>query len=151
MTPDEDKFWSKVSIGDGCWEWMGAPNNGGYGSTWVSRKKMMAHRASWIFANGPIQDGMQILHRCDNRACVRPGHLFIGTQSENLADMRMKGRGNPPRGEASHKTDFTNADVIEIRRRAAYGETQKSLSACYSVSQAAISRIISKKRWAHLP
>lgn len=91
-------FWSKVKIEsfDGCWEWQGALSFHGYGrvqSTKVlGRGSLSAHRISWIITFGWIDPMLSILHRCDNRKCVKPTHLFLGTQHENVLDMVSKGR-----------------------------------------------------------
>jgi hypothetical protein len=91
----EERFWSKVRRGTKfeCWEWQAARNDDGYGlCRGGSRSIEGAHRVSWRLANGEIPEGQQILHRCDNRACVNPAHLFLGSQQDNIADMLAKGR-----------------------------------------------------------
>lgn len=95
MTP-EQRFWSKIKKTDGCWEWQGQRNHRGYGEVSVSRKWVKAHRFSWASVNGPIPAGMFVLHHCDNRACVRPEHLFLGTQKDNMRDAKAKGRAYRP-------------------------------------------------------
>lgn len=94
-----DRFWSKVAVvpGDGCWEWIaGLKGNNGYGdfSLGVGRN-IGAHRFAWAITNGPIGDGLFVCHRCDNRKCVRPDHLFLGTAGDNNRDMFAKGRAKP--------------------------------------------------------
>lgn len=94
-TPEQTaaRFWSKVRKGDGCWEWQAKRFDNGYGSFAVSRNKNQgAHRVAWELTNGPIPAGMSVLHHCDNRPCVRPDHLFLGTQLDNMRDMLAKGR-----------------------------------------------------------
>jgi hypothetical protein len=93
--PFLDRFWSRVAEGepDECWEWIGARGPQGYGMFQVKiRMARRAHRISYELAHGPIPEGMQVLHRCDNPPCVNPAHLRLGTARDNTYDMLAKGR-----------------------------------------------------------
>lgn len=95
----QPRFWSKVKKSeDGCWDWTGSLNHG-YGQLSRGRgvSPYSAHRLSYELTYGAIPEGLHVLHRCDNRRCVRPSHLFLGSQADNNADMRAKGRDS--RGE----------------------------------------------------
>lgn len=92
----ENRFWFKVDKGNpsDCWEWQGSRSQSGigYGEFWIDGHIVQASRKAWEFTNGPIPEGKCVLHKCDNRGCVNPGHLFLGSQSENIIDMVKKGR-----------------------------------------------------------
>lgn len=81
-----------VDPGTGCWLWTGGLDRHGYGRFGFGHKKWKAHRASWEVFVGKIPDDMYMLHKCDNPQCIRPQHLFLGTQMDNMRDMQQKGR-----------------------------------------------------------
>ena len=87
------RFWQRVkkADGDACWEWDNVAGRR-YGQFYLHGKQVQAHRASWELNVGEIPDGIKVLHRCDHTHCVRPDHLFLGTQADNVADMISKGR-----------------------------------------------------------
>ena len=81
----------------GCWHWNGPGTGKGYGRMSYQGRAQVAHRLAWMAWNGDIPEGMSVLHKCDNRACINPEHLWLGTYSDNLADCWAKGR-HPGRG-----------------------------------------------------
>ena len=91
----EERFWSRVDKSGECWTWTGARTSYGYGKVSVGGRLEGAHRVAWAMAYGPVPDGLHVCHRCDNPPCVRPDHLFLGTQVDNMADAREKGRLSP--------------------------------------------------------
>jgi len=140
-------FWSKVDKSGKCWNWTGRLNRGGYGMFGDS----LAHRRAWFIEHGeyPTQCAC---HRCDNRRCVRPSHLFNGTRAENLKDMRAKGRGSKPplhRGEGHPKSPLKESDVRDIRREGKPGN-YSALGRRYGISPQAIRQIVLRNFWKHV-
>jgi transposase-like protein len=89
----ESRFWSKVCFGPGCWAWTSLIDDQGYGRLLVKGKKALVHRVSYeLFSGAPIPAGAVVMHDCDNPRCVRPDHLRLGTQKENMADAARRGR-----------------------------------------------------------
>jgi hypothetical protein len=90
-----ERFWARVSKGDGCWEWQGSVGSHGYGqlsSSPPNKRMLTTHRLSWELHHGEVPDGLMVLHHCDNKQCVRPDHLYVGTHSDNLRDMWQRGQ-----------------------------------------------------------
>lgn len=153
MTPkDGMRFTSKVEKGPGCWTWIGCIGTHGYGDIRWNGRTDKAHRVSWEIAYGPIQQGMQVLHRCDNRRCVNPDHLFLGTQKDNVADMMAKGRDGHgyAAGDAHPCSRLTSMQVTEIRRRHANGARGAHLAREYGVSPHHICSITKGRAWASI-
>ncbi len=113
------RFWAKVDKSGDCWLWTGAKTHGyGHLNRYRDGRQvhLRAHRVSWEEHYGAIPDGMCVCHRCDNPSCVRPDHLFLGTQDENLADMRGKGRGSaPPRVRRPRLTEEQAREIIAAK------------------------------------
>jgi len=139
--PMEERFWTYVQKSEnGCWIWSGTRTKFGHGMFSVDGKQVYTHRLSWEMHNGPIPDGLHVLHRCDVPSCVRPDHLFLGTQADNIRDMVEKGR---------HWTPLTEEDVCSIRQHLANGMKQRDIAKIFAVDQKSIWNIAHGKTWAH--
>lgn len=158
---DIDRFWAKVdkSAGnDACWIWTGYIHWKGYGQFSVSAQKRTrrAHRVAYEIKYGKIPDGAFVCHKCDNRSCCNPAHLFLGSPQDNTSDMIIKGRQSQgeyhslrtPRGEAHRNHKLTRETVESIRKRYESGGTsQRSLAAEFNVSKTLIANILHKRAW----
>lgn len=156
----QQRFDSKIDKSGGenkCWLWTGHTSRwGGHGQLNIGGKLEYAHRLAWQFNNGAIPNGMCVCHKCDVPRCCNPAHLFLGTASENFADMRRKGRGKPPPvvlcGEDNSTAKLTNNQVSLIRSEYELGGiSQAKLGMKYSVSESNIQSIVNRLTWKHLP
>ncbi len=144
----QERFWNKVEKTDTCWLWKGKLTHG-YGSLWWQRSgkrpEQGAHRVSYIFHIGEIPFGMDVCHICDNRLCVNPRHLFIGTQQENQQDKVNKGRNRYKLhyGEENGMAILNREQVREIRRKAKGGITKARLARDYGVSASCVYHLCS--------
>lgn len=142
----EQRFWSKVDKTGDCWLWSGGTFNGGYGSLYEHGSgSIRAHVFSYKTFVGTIPPGMHVLHRCDNPPCVRPEHLFLGSNADNVADKVAKGR--QPRGESMGSARLTSDQVIQIMQ--AEGP-QRAIAKRFGVAQKTVSAIKTGTTWGHL-
>lgn len=131
-----------------CWEWTGNKSNSGYGTFAHEGKKLYAHRESFKFHNGPIKKCLYVLHKCDNKLCMNPDHLFVGSAKDNSEDMMKKGR--QAKG-ADRQPKLTKSQVLELRT---LSESRKlsapALARKFSVSLPTVHSILAKKTWKHI-
>lgn len=149
VSPMPDRFFQKLIFGaSDCWSWRGSVDQFGYGN-FPFNGESRAHRVSYRLFSGNIPAGKMVLHKCDNRQCVNPDHLFIGTQQDNMQDMAKKGRGKYPRlfGSKNPMAKLTENQVSEIRAMVASGKLQKEACQKYGVSPMTVSRIIRNEAW----
>lgn len=146
--PLNERFFRSFSKTEGCWLWTKSTNKYGYGIISDSGKGIRAHRLSWVLHNGPIPEGLFVLHHCDVRLCVRPDHLFLGTHQDNRAD--CVGKGRQARGECQHSAKLTEGDVVLIRTYIKIGLTLSSIADRFGVTKEAIYCIKHKKTWKHV-
>ena len=131
----KQRFLAKVKeMESGCHEWQAGQARGGYGKFTVWPKTTTAHRVAYELFVAPIPEGKSVLHRCDNRLCVNPDHLFIGDSVDNVKDMDQKQR----RGT---KSQLTYADVEQIKQMLADRFSQQVIAKKFGVHQGTISRI----------
>ena len=170
----KQRFWSKTKLAlmprpgmpTPCLEWTASRRDAGkYGQFGIDGKSYSTHRIAWEIENGKIPDGLCVLHRCDNPICVRPDHLFVGTNSDNSADMVAKGRQNTPhgprhgththpeshaRGSEHPNAKLNETTVVRIFALRSSGRTQQAIADEFGVSQSLIHRVLFGKRWAHV-
>lgn len=150
---NERRFWDRVRIGDGCWEWVGAKTAQGYG--WMRlggsqrSPRIQAHRFAYEMVNGPLGD-LLACHSCDHPACVRPDHIFAGTHADNSADMVIKGRHaastHRRSGERSCRAKITDEQALELRELRRAGIGPKTLGEKFGISTTGAIAVC-RRRW----
>jgi hypothetical protein len=146
---DKKRFMEYVSVNPetNCWEWDGVIRTG-YGRFYLRGKWLSAHRASWELHNDAIPEGLLVLHKCDNKCCVNPEHLFVGTQRDNVRDMWEKKRAKVLRGSSNPNSKLMEADVKLIRDLYEEGETSYAkLAREFSVSPKLIELVVKRQVW----
>ena len=155
----EKRFWSKVDKGSSsvyynrtrCWGWTAGRTTREYGAFWMRNIMQKAHRISYEIKHGLIPKGMNICHHCDNPPCVRPDHLFLGTQNDNLKDADSKGRlnkgKNSPKGSKHSQAKLIEAQIIPILKDT---RTHRKIAEDYNVDRTTVSLIKQRKTWKHV-
>ena len=147
------RFWSRVTKADGgCWNFRGTDRQG-YSELRVTTRtadpKEYSHRLSYMLHHGAIPDGLHVLHSCDNRRCVNPAHLSLGTNVDNIADKVAKGRQQ--RGERSGGALYNEATIRRVRELRADGHTLRSIAEQTGIRDFRyVSDIIHNKTWRHV-
>lgn len=155
----EERFWEKVDIREKheCWEWKACLDTKGYGQITVGKGHKISSRLAYELTYGEIPSkDLFVLHKCDNRKCCNPNHLFVGTAKENSEDMVRKGRSTKGKishcGEKTNTSKLTASDVVRIRNLYDSGScNQSQLAEKYNVKQQTIWCIVNRNSWKHIP
>ena len=142
------RFWQRVEKSEGCWIWTAHIGTDGYGTISVGASPVKAHRLSWIIHFGAVEPGMCVCHTCDNKICVRPDHLFLGTIQDNTADRDAKGR--QCRGERHPDAKLTEEQVRLIRLRYRRGcpvDGVRPLAREFGLCRSSMRAVVSRETW----
>ena len=142
-TKQAQKFWSNVDRGskNNCWKWIGGYSGNGYGKVTINKRQYRAPRAAYELTYGPIPEGLQVLHECDNPQCVNPAHLRLGTHADNMADKMAKGR----HGGVSHRLTAVERELL-LSKHEQGGYTVAQLAQEFGVTPRAVAYHIHKSR-----
>lgn len=138
---------SRIAEGTGCVEWQGSKDRDGYGLIGVGGSLVGTHRVAWEIENGPVPDGLNVLHKCDNPSCVNPEHLFVGTQLENVKDMMEKNRLASRKGVRNSSAKVTEEVVKAIRSDS---RPSKQIAGAYGLNRNTVWLIKSGRSWSHV-
>lgn len=158
-----ERFMAKVNVhgGNHCWNWAGSKSGSGYGQFWDGKRNIPAH---WFLLTKRPQHGQEACHHCDNKLCVRPSHIFIGSRSDNMKDCVSKGRLRPENGcramlkvrkvhigVNNHECKLTQEQALIARACPTKRGAASALAKAFGVSLPVICDIRQGKRWSHLP
>lgn len=140
-----ERFWKHVTKGPRCWEWIASPGSTGYGQIRVGKRTRKANQVAWELTNGAIPKGpgyhgIEVCHTCDNKKCVRPSHLFLGSHAQNILDMRGKGRAHRQR-LLPHQIPT----IIDLYRQR--GASLRDLARRFKVTEQTIRRVVDRTSW----
>ncbi len=139
---DIERFHLRFKPTDGCWEWI-SKGKSAYGCFCIGKKKYYAHRISYQIFIGFIPPGLDVCHHCDNPKCIRPSHLFLGTDLDNMRDRASKGRNGNMNGERGGRSKISDLDAIELRKL--YGKYHyKTLQFVYGINRQNIWKVANR-------
>lgn len=147
-----ERFWPKVSKSETCWEWQASLDILGYGKFGYNKQWVRAHRLSWAMSHGDPGD-LCVLHHCDNRRCVNPAHLFLGTVVDNNADRVRKGRTITGHVLGEQKTNAKLTNILVTAARYAYVLADvhpKTLARACGVARQTMERTLARQIWRHV-
>ena len=143
------RFLGKVEKTNGCWNWIACYHRStGYGRFGYNGKTEGAHRVSYMIYNGRISKGMSVLHKCNNKLCVNPNHLYLGNARDNARDRNEA--GSTLFGEDHQNSKLRTKDVLEIRTLGKNGMLHKYIAEFYNIGRATVTKIINRDRWKHI-
>jgi hypothetical protein len=147
-----ERFWDKVDRSGDCWVWTGARRGKGYGDFWYAGKSVAAHRFSYELHVGPIADGLLTCHHCDNRRCVRPNHLFLGTHTDNMRDAKAKGRLRHGHlfGTMVGCARLNEQVVLNIRALFSAGVSPCRIAKWLAIPDSTVYPVVRRQTWTHI-
>lgn len=149
LVPLDLRFWTKVHIkkSNQCWDWLAYKNCHGYGILTEKGRCIKAHRIAYNLTFGKIPKNLLVCHKCDNRSCVNPKHLFLGSNAENMKDMSKKGRSRNMAGENNPRKKLSKTQVLLIRREFILRKNCNLLAKRFKVEPTTIYHIATRRSW----
>ena len=145
------EFWKRINRNreEKCWEFNGHRSWQGYGKIKFQGRNLLAHRLAWELTYGRIPKGKLVCNHCDNSSCCNPKQLFLGTNADNMRDMKNKGRRkNINTGENNGRSKLTSKQIVKIRKMYNSGKyLQREIGDKFNVTQVMIGYIVRKDNW----